>query len=67
MKRFATLLSAGLFLTAIGCGGGKTDPRSQPGFVDTSDPNNVMKTMKAPPGKGADPTALFPNKGKQGP
>jgi hypothetical protein len=49
MKQFATLLAACLFLIAVGCGGGKTDPRSRPDFVDTSDPSNVIKTMKSPP------------------
>lgn len=36
------ILSAGLFL--VGCTK-KEDPRDRPGFVDTSDPSTVTKTM----------------------
>lgn len=62
MNRSTTLLALGMVLTAVGCNH-KPDPRSRPGFVDTSDPSKVMQTMTAPPtGKATGPAATGPVK-----
>ena len=55
MKKITTLLVASAFLLTVGCSN-KEDPRDRPGFVDTSDPSKVMKTM-APIPKGKGPGA----------
>jgi hypothetical protein len=39
------LLFGALALAAVGCGG-RTDPRTRPGFVDTSNPKDGAKHMK---------------------
>jgi hypothetical protein len=48
MKMVMPLLVAGALLFVVGCKD-KKDPRDRPGFVDTSDPSKVLKTMTPPP------------------
>jgi len=50
MNRLMTLLALGGFMLAVGCSD-KPDPRSRPGFVDTSDPSK-LKMDKLPKSKG---------------
>jgi hypothetical protein len=64
MKKCFTLLAACVLLAGFGCEK-KVDPRERPGFIDTSDPSSVSKTMTPPP-KGKDATSLG-GKGPPGP
>ena len=54
MMRFflaSVLALSGICLT--GCGEKKPDPRTQPGFVDTTDPSKVTMPALPQPGSGA--------------
>jgi hypothetical protein len=66
MKTCLTLF-LGLFLLAgTGCEE-KKDPRERPGFIDTSDPSSVGKTMIPPPKSGKTATSLGGSGMKKGP
>ncbi|MCI0357538.1 MAG: hypothetical protein L0211_03510 [Planctomycetaceae bacterium] len=50
--RYCWFLLAAVLLTAlVGCG--KPDPRTRPGFVDTTDPKEGLKQLEATAKKAA--------------
>jgi hypothetical protein len=67
MKTCLSIVFGFVLLAGVGCEEKKKDPRERPGFIDTSDPSTVGKTMVPPPSKsGKDATSLG-GKGKKGP
>ena len=61
MKKFFSLLVAGVFLVAVGC-----DKKLPSGAVDTSDPNKTFGTMTPLQKSSDNPTGLkgMPKGGK---
>jgi hypothetical protein len=63
MKTCLFLLFGFVILAGTGCEE-KKDPRERPGFIDTSDPSSVGKTMIPPPSKGGKDATSLGGKGK---
>jgi hypothetical protein len=66
MKTCLSFVFGLLLLAGTGCEE-KKDPRERPGFIDTSDPSSVGKTMIPPPSKGGKDLTTLGGKGKKGP
>jgi hypothetical protein len=65
MKQLCGLLTLAFALSLVGCT--EEDPTKRPDFVDTSNPGEVMKTMKAPPGGGPGAPGVGVGPGAPGP
>ena len=66
MKTCLSFVFGLVLLSGIGCEE-KKNPRERPGFIDTSDPSSVGKTMIPPPSKGGKDSTTLGGKGKKGP